>query len=44
MILLGDKEIKSGDFSVRHKGEGDIGSMSKEKFLKKIISEIRDKN
>jgi threonyl-tRNA synthetase len=43
MIILGDKEINSKNLSVRHKGEGDIGSMLKESFIKKITGEIKKK-
>jgi threonyl-tRNA synthetase len=43
MLILGDKEMDSGNISVRHKGEGAIGVMSKEDFLASIITEIKNK-
>ena len=35
MLVVGDKEIESGTVSVRDRGEGDLGSMSLDEFLRK---------
>ena len=34
MIVLGDKEVESKTVGVRKRGEGDIGTMSLENFMK----------
>ena len=42
MIILGDNEIESGNPSVRRKGQGDLGAISKENLLEKLQSEIKN--
>jgi len=39
MLVLGDKEAESGALAVRGRGEGDLGTMSYDEFLKKIALE-----
>jgi len=36
LIIIGDKEVKSNEISVRERGKGDLGSMKLSKFLKKV--------
>ena len=43
MIIIGDKEAEEGVVSVRHRKEGDIGKMTKEQFLQRILKVIADK-
>jgi len=43
MLVLGDKEAESGAVTVRHRTEGDIGTMSVEDFLAKIVAELETK-
>ncbi len=43
MIIIGNKEVQSGDLSVRSRNEGDLGSMSTENFVGKLLKEIEDK-
>jgi threonyl-tRNA synthetase len=43
MLIVGDKEIESGNFSVRRKGKGDLGSMSKGQLLQKLNEENNKK-
>lgn len=43
MILVGDKDIENNCISVRHRKEGDLGSMSVEKFLTDALEEINSK-
>ena len=43
MIVIGDKEVDSGLPSVRRKGRGDLGAMSREDLLEKLESEIKSK-
>ena len=40
MLILGEKEIESGQLSVRKQGEGDIGTFSVEDFAKLIQDDI----
>ncbi|BAH07885.1 threonine--tRNA ligase [Clostridium kluyveri] len=43
MIILGDKEMKDKNISVRSRKEGDIGAMSLEDFILKLKEEIDKK-
>ena len=43
MLVCGDKEVESGEVSVRHRAKGDIGSMSIDAFLELALKEIREK-
>lgn len=43
MILVGDKDIENNCISVRHRKQGDLGSMSVEKFLTDALEEINSK-
>ncbi|MGB0916992.1 MAG: threonine--tRNA ligase [Flavobacteriales bacterium] len=40
MLILGEKEIESGQLSVRKQGEGDLGTFSVEAFAKLIQDDI----
>ena len=40
MVLLGDKDIENNVISVRHRKDGDLGSMSVEEFIEKILKEV----
>jgi threonyl-tRNA synthetase len=40
MLVVGDKEEKSGSVRVRERGKGDIGEMKIEKFVEKVKMEI----
>jgi threonyl-tRNA synthetase len=40
MLIVGEKELESGQLSVRRHGQGDQGAMSKEEFVKLIADEI----
>lgn len=37
MLIIGDKEMKNKNISVRDRARGDLGAMKIEKFIKKII-------
>jgi len=41
MLVLGDKEAESGLVTVRHRADGDIGSMTLDEFMAKITEENR---
>tara|TARA_B100000925_G_scaffold164588_1_gene123791 strand:- start:66 stop:1997 length:1932 start_codon:yes stop_codon:yes gene_type:complete len=40
MLIVGEKEMESGQLSVRRHGQGDQGAMSKEEFVQLIAKEI----
>ncbi|MEG2338387.1 MAG: threonine--tRNA ligase [Clostridium sp.] len=43
MIILGDKEVESGNISVRSRVQGDMGSSSVEDFIAQINTEIKQR-
>ena len=43
MLVLGDKEAESGMASVRSRKEGDLGAMSVEDIIAKLVQEVEDK-
>ncbi len=40
MIIIGEKEMKNKKISIRKRGEGDVGSLTLNKFIKKINDDI----
>ncbi len=42
MLIVGEKEVESGEVSVRRQGEGDKGSMQMEDFANMIKKEVHD--
>jgi threonyl-tRNA synthetase len=40
MVILGDKEVESGNVSVRRKGEGDLGALQPGLMVKRLQDEI----
>lgn len=43
MVLVGDKDIENNVISVRHRKEGDLGSMSVEDFMNIVVKERDEK-
>ncbi len=43
MLVIGDKEMDSSSVSVRSRKDGDLGTMSAQDFVEKIVEEIRTK-
>lgn len=43
MVILGKKEVESGQMSVRSKKHGDLGAMSLGDFTQKLLQEIQEK-
>ncbi len=43
MLIIGDKEMESNSVSVRSRKDGDLGTLSVENFVDKIVEEIRSK-
>ena len=43
LLIIGEREAKSQTISVRKKGEGDIGTMSLEQFIKQLRGQIENK-
>ncbi len=41
MLVIGDKELENGAVAVRSRKEGDLGSMSVDEFVAKIVEEIK---
>ena len=44
MLVIGDKETESGSVAVRSRKDGDLGSMSCDGFISRIVGEIRNKD
>jgi len=42
MLVIGDKEIEANAVGVRVRGEGDVGQMGVEDFMKKIEEEVKN--
>lgn len=40
MLVIGDKEVESGEVAVRSRKKGDLGVMSLDAFVKDLVSEI----
>jgi len=43
MLIIGDKEVEAGQVSVRSRNQGDLGSMTFEKFIELMIEAISSK-
>jgi len=43
MLIIGEKELKSGNVSVRSHQDGDLGTMKLDELTKKLQKEIQDK-
>ncbi len=43
MLIIGDKETETGDVAVRSRSGGDLGTMSLDAFVEKVLGENRDK-
>jgi threonyl-tRNA synthetase len=43
MLVVGDKEVESGNVAVRSRKEGDKGSMPTEDFISELLKEISEK-
>jgi len=41
MLVIGDRELESGQVAVRSRKEGDLGSMDAEAFIERITKEIK---
>ncbi|MDF2987636.1 MAG: threonyl-tRNA synthetase [Eubacterium sp.] len=44
MLVIGDKELESSSVAVRSRKDGDLGSISVEEFLDKIVKEVENKD
>ncbi|MEI7885392.1 MAG: threonine--tRNA ligase [Clostridia bacterium] len=44
MLVIGDKEMESGEVAVRKRGEGDQGAIAIEDFVAKLLIEIKEKS
>lgn len=41
MVIVGDKELESGNVAVRHRKDGDLGTMELDILIKKVSEEIK---
>jgi threonyl-tRNA synthetase len=42
-LVVGDKEVEAGTVAVRHRREGDLGSLGLDEFIAMINHEIRNR-
>ena len=42
MLIIGEKEMKDDVVSVRNLGHGDLGSLTTETFIEKLLAEIKN--
>jgi threonyl-tRNA synthetase len=40
MVVLGDREVESGQLAVRSHEDGDLGAMSEEQFAARLADEV----
>lgn len=40
MVIMGDSEVEANTISVRHKGEGDLGKMTTDDFIRRLSNEL----
>lgn len=43
ILVVGDKEVKSNSVNVRQRKKGDLGSLKINKFIEKVVKEIKNK-
>lgn len=43
MIIVGEKEVLEGNVSVRSRDNGELGSLSTQEFIEKIVAESKDR-
>jgi len=43
MLVIGDKEVESGEVAVRSRDKGELGTIAVENFINDIIKEIEEK-
>ena len=43
MLIIGDKEKEENKVSVRHRSEGDLGSMTLDEFAARLSKDVREK-
>jgi len=44
LLVMGDKEIAADSVAVRQRGQGDLGAIKIDEFIKKITTEIKNKS
>lgn len=44
MLIVGDKEVESGQVAVRHRGEGDLGAEELETLIERVRTEVKEKS
>lgn len=43
MLVIGDKEVETGEAAIRSRKEGDLGTMALEAFIEKVCAEVRER-
>jgi len=43
MIIVGEKEVNESNVSVRSRDDGELGSLSVDALIEKIVSEAKDR-
>ncbi len=43
MLIIGDKEMENDAIAIRSRKEGDLGQMTVDSFINKIINEVNEK-
>ncbi len=43
LVVIGDKELEGGDWMIRIRGQEDQESMSKDKFVERVLGEIKNR-
>jgi len=43
MLVIGDREVEDGTVSVRHRAEGNLGTMGSDEFIAMLKDEIANK-
>ena len=41
MLIIGDKEVEEGTVAIRSRKDGDVGSMTQDEFIAKVVFEDR---
>jgi len=44
MVIIGDRDVEAGVVSVRHRKDGDLGTMTKEELISRLKDQIKNKD
>lgn len=43
ILVVGEREMQSGNLNVRIRGKKEVETMAKDKFIERVVKEVRDK-